>query len=278
MPTTVRAVVLLALLCGGSAQPAAAQFTAPRPPADRAPGEVYWVELSADLWNPAPAVSVTSESLGIPGTPIDFVADLGIAKTRLKQFQLVLRPAKKHRFRVELTPIRYAADTVLERRLVFNGIAFQVGLPVQAAFDWRAWRFGYEYDFVYRKRGFVGVIVEAKYTDVQVSLDSVVAGTLVASEFARARAPIPAVGGIGRVYVAPSTAVTFEVTGIGLPENLSKEYRAHYVEYDLYATVNFARNIGAQVGYRALDVGYQIDLDAGDFVLKGPYFGFVVRF
>ncbi len=273
MSKTLRILTLLATACGALAAPSTAQYAVPRSSGDRALGESYWVELSADLWNPAPAVSVTSESLGIPGTPIDFVADLGIAKARMKQFQLVLRPAKKHRFRAEMTPIRYAADTVLEKRIVFNGIAYNVGLPVQARLDWRAWRFGYEYDFVYRKRGFVGVIFEAKYTDVEVNLDSV-----VASEFARARAPIPAIGGIGRVYVAPNAAVTFEVTGIELPKNLSKDYRAHYVEYDLYGTVNFGNNVGAQVGYRAIDVGYQIDLDAGDFLLKGPYFGFVVRF
>lgn len=273
MANTLRTAVLLALVWCGLVAPAAAQYTVPRASGDRALGESYWVELSADLWNPSPAVTVTSESLGIPGTPIDFVTDLGIVKSRLRQFQLVLRPAKKHRFRAEMTPIRYAADTVLQKRIVFNGIAYNVGLPVQARLDWRAWRFGYEYDFVYRKRGFVGLIIEAKYTDVEVALDS-----LVASEFARARAPIPALGGIGRVYVGPNAAITVEVTGIELPEQLSKDYRAHYVEYDVYGTVNFGNHAGAQVGYRALDVGYRIDLDAGDFVLKGPYFGFVVRF
>jgi hypothetical protein len=273
MSRTLRSIVLLACAWGAAGVPASAQYSVPRSPSDRALGEAYWVELSADLWNPVPAVLVTSESLGIPGTPIDFVADLGITKTRLKQFQLVLRPAKKHKFRVELTPIRYAADTVLTKRLVFNGIAYQVGLPVEATLDWRAWRLGYEYDFVYRSRGFVGVVFEAKYTDVQVNLAS-----LVANEFARARAPIPAIGGIGRVYVARNAALTFEVTGVELPDSLSKEYRAHYVEYDLYGTVNFGNNVGAQVGYRAIDVGYTIDLDSGDLLLKGPYFGLVVRF
>jgi hypothetical protein len=249
-----------------------AQFGVAPPPNGRSIGETYRIEGSADFWSPSPFAVITSESLGIPGTPIDFVGDLGLAKAKFRQLKLVVRPATKHKFRLEITPIKYEADTVLERDLVFNGIAYHIGVPVTSTLQWNAWRFGYEYDFLYRERGFVGVVLEAKYTDVQVNLDS-----LVASEWARARAPIPAVGGIGRVYVAPNVAVTFEVTGIEVPR-FNEDYKAHYVEYDFYGTFNFNNYVGAQVGYRALDVNYQIDLDLGDFLLKGPYFGFVARF
>lgn len=261
------AFVLLAALS------ADAQYAVQRPQGDRSIGEYYWVELSGDFWSPSPVVSITSESLGIPGTAIDFVSDLGIEKTRFRQVRLVLRPAKKHKFRFEVTPIKYETQTVLERTVVFNGISFRVGLPVSASLEWRAWRLGYEYDFIYRKRGFVGVVVEAKYTDVQVSLDSI-----VATEFARAKAPIPAIGGIGRVYVAPNVAVTIEVTGVSLPDSISEDVNAHYIEYDVYGTFNFNKYVGAQVGYRTIDVNYKIDLDEGDWKLKGPYFGMAVRF
>ena len=46
----------------------------------------------------------------------------------------------------------------------------------------RRTEFGYEYDFVVKNRGFVGFVLEAKYTDVQVQLASP-----IASEFAHAR-------------------------------------------------------------------------------------------
>ena len=52
----------------------------------------------------------------------------------------------------------------------------------------------------------------------------------------------------------------------------------HYVDFDLYGTVNFTNNIGAQIGYRSLDVGYVVDTDTGAFKLKGIYFGVVARY
>ena len=56
------------------------------------------------------------------------------------------------------------------------------------------------------------------------------------------------------------------------------DYRAHYVDFDLYGTVNFNDYVGAQVGFRRLDLGYVIDRDLGDFKMKGIYFGGVVRY
>jgi len=261
------AAVLLA------ATPAFAQYAPKSAQSDRSIGEVYWVEFAGDFWSPGPEIFVSSESLGIPGTTIDFVSDLGIEKSKFRQFNLVLRPAKKHKFRFGVTPIKYEASHTLTRTLVFNGIAYQIGLPVDSTLQWNAWRIGYEYDFIYRKKGYVGVVLEAKYTDVQVNLDS-----LIASEYARARAPVPAIGGVGRFYVAPGVAITFELGGIGLPSKIAENTEAKYIEYDLYGTVNFNRYVGAQVGYRAIDVNYTIKQDSGDFTLKGPYFGFVARF
>ncbi len=269
--TSVVVSLMLGLVLGAAAL-AEAQY-APRPSTDRAIGETYWVEFSADLWNPTPEVFITSESLGIPGTTIDFVADLGITKSRFKQFDLVLRPAKKHKLRMSVTPIRYEAEHVLTRTVVFNGIAYQLGIPVSSQLQWNAWRFGYEYDFVYTSRGFAGVILEAKYTEIEVNLDS-----LVASEYARAAAPVPAIGGIGRVYVAPNVGITFEVSGVGLPKKVAEDTEARYIEYDFYGTGNFNDHFGVRVGYRVLDVDYKIDFDEGDVKLKGLYFGATVRF
>ena len=83
---------------------------------------------------------------------------------------MVLRPATKHKFRFEYTPIGYEAEKVIERDLIFNGILFPVNIEVQTELTWRAYRFAYEYDFFYHDRGFVGFVLEAKYTDVEAQL------------------------------------------------------------------------------------------------------------
>lgn len=267
--SAVLLVTVVVSLCSVTAE---AQ-DAPPAKTDRLIGEVYWVEGAFDFWLPSPNMLIQSESLGIVGTQIDAVADLGIERTRFRQLDLILRPGKKHKFYLSHTPIKYEASSEISRRLVFNGIAFQVGLPVETTLQWSAWRFGYEYDFLYMKRGFVGAMFEAKYTDVEINLTS-----LVAREYAKATAPVPAIGGIGRAYLAPNVAVTFEVTGIGLPSKIAEDVEASYIEYDLYGTFNINRYVGARVGFRTLDVHYKIDFDQGDFKLKGPYFGVVARF
>ena len=58
--------------------------------------------------------------------------------------KVVLRPATKHKFRFEYTPINYKAEMVLRANLVFNGIRFPVGDPGRDRVNWNAFRFGYE--------------------------------------------------------------------------------------------------------------------------------------
>ena len=256
---------------GLAAAPARAQYGVTG--SDRATGETYHVEVAGNTWRPTPDIAITSESLGIIGTRIDFVTDLGIVNTWFKQLRVALRPAKKHKFRFEYTPITYDATELLRRDLTFNGIKYPIAVPVTTNFQWKAYRFGYEYDFIYRDRGFVGLLLETKYTDVQATLSN-----FLASEFAQARGPIPAIGVIGRVYVVPNISITGEFSGIKLPESIDENYRANYFDIDIYGTVNFTDHFGFQLGFRTFDVAYKVEKDEGKLLLKGIYFGGVTRF
>ena len=282
MPTRLirlSATVALTAAFLAAARPARAQYK-PRPLNDPATGEVYHIEVGAGLWMPSAEVSVSSESLGLAGTTIDFKKDLGLTDQRFPGFQLILRPARRHKFRAQAIPIKYDAKTTLAREVVFNGIKYKVGLPVTSSLDWKAYRFGYEYDFISRNRGFAGLILEAKYTDVRVQLDTP-PSTLAPvglTEFAHARAPIPALGGIVRFYPIPNISITGEITGVDLPASVSKTYNAHYADIDLYGTLNLTNNVGVQAGYRSLDVGYVLDTDSGSFVMRGLYVGAVLRY
>jgi hypothetical protein len=271
MRTRVAALLVLCLTAPLAAQPALAQYGA-RPISNRATGETYHVEGGIYLWNPTPDIFITSESLGIIGSRIDFVEDLGIEKSTLPQFKVVLRPGTKHKFRFEFTPIEYDAESVLRRDIVFNGIRFPIALPVATNLRWRAYRFGYEWDFIYRDRGFAGLLLEVKYTDVEARLDNV-----FDREFVHARAPIPAIGFIGRGYVVPNVSITGEFSFFKVPD-IDDDYGGNFYDFDIYGTVNFTDNFGAQGGYRSFDVFYKIEDDEGDLNLRGLYFGGVVRF
>ena len=276
--TAIRAYAgwCLALAFVLSAAPAQAQFR-PRPISEPPTGEKYHIEAAAGFWFPTATMIVSSESLGIVGSTIDFKTDLGLQDKKLPDLRLVLAPSRRHKLRFELIPIKYEQSTTVRRRIIFNGIAYNIGLPVTSVLDWKAYRIAYEFDFISNNHGFAGFVVEAKYTDVTVNLASS-SPALVATEFAHAQAPIPAIGGIGRVYVVPNISITGEVTDFKLPENLVQGTHAHYVDFDLYGTVNFTNNIGAQIGYRSLDVGYTFDTDTGTFKLKGIHFGVVARY
>lgn len=268
------AISTLCLIASLAAVPAEAQYAA-RGSSNRATGENYHIEIGGYLWNPTPEIAIASESLpGIVGDKIDFIADLGLEKKRFNQLKVVLRPAKKHKFRFEYTPIKFEQpDGVLRRDVVFNGLLYSVALPVATTLEWKAYRFTYEYDLIYRDRGFFGILLEAKYTDVKAELKN-----FFNTEFVEARAPIPAIGAIGRVYVAPNISITGEISGFKLPESIDENYRAKYFDFDLYGTVNFTDHVGAQIGYRSFDVFYRVDEDEGELKLKGPYFGGIVRF
>lgn len=277
MSKRIRIAACLAAALVAGAATASAQYKQ-YPTAQPATGERYHVEAAFGLWNPTPELLVQSESLGIIGTEIDGVSDLGMEKTRFKEFRVVLRPGKKHKLRFQYIPILFEAEQPrLERPIVFNGIRYNVGVPVNSSLDWKAYRFSYEYDFIYRDRGFLGFVIDAKYTEVEVNLQSPV---LPEPEYTKARAPIPALGLIGRIYPLGNVSLTAEFTGFKLPASVDEKerYDGKYLDFDIYGTLNLINNFGIQAGYRSIDVMYRVDEDNGDFKLKGPYLMGVVRF
>ena len=257
MRTPASLVVFLCSIFSFVAVPAHAQYGA-RTLSDPATGEKYHVEVGGYFWNPTPDIAITSQALTKQalGTRIDFVEDLGIETTRFKQLKVVLRPGRKQKLRFEYTPITYDAVGTLKREIIFNGQKYSLALPVATNLRWKAYRFVYEYDFVYRDRGFVGLLLETKYTDVRAQLSNI-----LVTEFVSAKAPIPTIGVIGRGYVAPNISITAELSGLGTGGLFGEDYRAHYVDFDLYGTVNFNDYVGAQVGYRSFNVFYHVKED-----------------
>lgn len=265
----VACAVFVCMAILAETRPAAAQFR----PTGPSVGDRYNVEIGFSFWNADPSLIVASESLGIEGDDVDLIDDLGIEQKRLMEIRAVLRPAPKHKFRIHYLPINYEASTRLRREFVFNGLRYRIDLPVNTTAKFSTFRFGYEYDFFYRERGYIGALVDLKYTNVDVTLDSP-----LGSEFTRQVAPLPTIGIVGRGYLSPNVSVTGEMTFLKIPENLSEDFGGRYRDYDFYGTVNFTPNVGAQFGRRSIDVEYFEDLDRGELNFTGWYFAGVVRF
>jgi hypothetical protein len=235
--------------------------------------ETYHIQAVARYWGPSADIVVSSDAPGIPGTRIDLKNDLGLTTQRFPELQLVLRPALRHKVRLEYIPIHYQSTATPPRDIIFNGITYRLGLPATAILDWKAYRFGYEYDFLVKDRGFAGFIAEVKHTDVQVHVLSA-----LADEVRRQEMPLPAIGGVVRVYPAAKISLTGEVTFFGVPDRPGGHYGGHYADLDVYGTLNFTHNIGAQVGFRQLDINHLGASDSATFTLKGIYVGaFIAR-
>ena len=269
---TSAATILLA------AAPAHAQYK-PRPIDNPATGETYHIEGAIGLWFPTADMTVTSGGsgslAGITGTTISAERDLGMpADKKLPDFELILRPARAHKFRLNYVPIQYDGSATVTRDITFNGQRYRLGLPVSSTLDWKAWRFNYEFDFIARNQWFVGFIIEMRYNDIRTELTAAAPSI---QEFTQARFPLPALGGIARVYVVPNVSITGEMTGLKIGR-IGDVHNANWADVDIYGTANFTRNVGAQIGFRSVDLGYEIEADSGSLTLRGIYFGIVARY
>jgi hypothetical protein len=241
-------------------------------------GERYFVEAAGTLWNPDLFGEISSEQFGIIGSTINFSDDLGYETTRFRDFRLVLRPSRKSKFRIQYTPIRYAAETSFTRTIVFNGVSYPVGVPIESSFDWKVWRFGYEYDVVYRSRGYVGILAEVRWTqmDARLATNSPAISPRF-DEFTTVKAPLPALGIVARAYPLPALAVNFELSGMKVPD-IDPNYQGDYFEWDLGGTFNVTNNFGVQMGWRKATTFIGIEEDLGDLEFQGLWFGAAIRY
>jgi hypothetical protein len=256
---------------------ARAQYSAPDF-SEAAIGEKYWIEVAGTLWNPDLAGEISSEQFGLIGSKIDFVTDLGYTRTRFNDLRIVLRPTRKAKFRIQYTPMRYEAETSFTREIVFNGIAYPLGVPVESSFEWKVWRLGYEYDFLYKSRGFVGILAEIRYThmDARLATNSPAISPRY-DEFTTAKAPLPALGVVARAYPLPALAINFELSGMKAPD-IDPKYQGNYVEWDLHGTFNVTNNVGLQMGWRKSNTYLAIEEDLGDLKFQGLWFGAALRY
>ena len=238
--------------------------------------EDYHIEASYGWWNAKPELFVSSESLDIIGTDIDLINDLGIEQHKLGKFDLVLKPAKKHRLKYQHLPIRYETDAFrVTREFIFNGQRYTVGLPVTTSVDFSSDSFGYEYDFLHFPRFFVGAGISMKLTNVHVDLKSP-----IGPEFFKQTAPIPAFNIAGRGYITPNLSVDSEISFFRIPSSIEEriEGDGSYNDFDLHTTYNFNKYVGAQLGWRKTTIFYEADRDRGDLKFTGTYFGGVIRY
>ena len=140
---------------------------------------------------------------------------------------------------------------------------------MQTTAQFKTWRFGYEYDFLYRDRGFLGVVFDVKYTDVNVGLLSP-----IGDEFTKALAPIPTIG-------ARRPRLRREERGAERRGQLLQAFpRARRTTTRAATSTSTStppstrtRTSACRPATAAIDVFYQAKNDTGTLTFKGLYFG-----
>ena len=124
-------------------------------------------ELGVVFWRPSPDVVLRC---CLSGNNVDFVQEFGIEDKSFPQFDVAL--GRTHKFRASVVTFSYDAETTLTRRIVLNARAFNIGVPATADIKWNLYKFGYEWDFISRERGFFGLIADLNYNKVEAMIES----------------------------------------------------------------------------------------------------------
>lgn len=256
----------------GAARPAHAQSAGVGIDGSR---DVYRAEIAAGVWIASPNAVISSGTLGLAISDVDFVGDLGLIPRRLPQLRATLRAGRRHKVRIGYQPTHFEGDTTLRRTIAFGSTNFTIGIPVTATLTLRTWRAGYQYDVVSRERFVASVIGEVRYARVGTGVQSGFLGV----ESSLADAFVPVVGGSGRVFLHPRVALTGELMWLQIPELLDGlGGGGRSVDGDVSGLVLFSRHVGIQVGYRTFDVNYQRRGDSGAVGLRGMYVNSLIRF
>ena len=93
-------------------------------------------------------------SLTVAGTRVSAEDDLGLEKTKvLADAELTLLPGERHMIRLSAFEVRRAADTVLNKRFVFDDQTYNVGERVNTNLNLTLVGLTYGYRFLVRDRG-----------------------------------------------------------------------------------------------------------------------------
>jgi hypothetical protein len=268
---TGRVVLFAAMLLAATRADAQVQ-------SDAGAGEQYHVEFSLRFWSPTPQLSLSTGSLATLGIgPVDFVQEFGIEKQRFTEYNVTSK-AGKHKVHYGSIPISYSKDAVITRTIQFGGLSVPVSANASTNVDWRLRRYGYEWDFVSASRGYLGLLTDVKDNKFSASITAAPYGT----QSTDVRVWVPTVGLGGRVYPHRLVSVTgdfgVEVTRFKGFDKLKTDWDGHFVDFDVYGTVNMGHNVAVQGGYRSIRVDYTSDSDTANMRLKGIYWGGNLRF
>jgi hypothetical protein len=185
---------------------------------------------------------------------------------------VVFKPARRHRLIVEGTPYRLNGDNMIARQITFAGrtYSFQDRVTSEASIDYIFG--GYQYDFLSRPAGHVGIQGGVGYANATGTLTDQFGFKGVETQ----SFPFPLVGLEFRVLPLARRHL-FSVRGEAKGMSLGDYGR--YVEGGIHGGVGFGRHFTVEAGYRIVDADVHRKDETRGFTPRftGPLFSIQVR-
>jgi hypothetical protein len=187
--------------------------------------------------------------------PVDFTKDLNFSSYTTFSGKVDWKLSHKNHLYVTITPFYTSKQTTLVRDITFEGVPYSAGAVVNSTLHAFLVAPGYQYDFIRRRRGHIGLGIQVDIFDVvsaKIAATGQVSGggssgSGAYSSSASLLAPIPVAGPEGRLYLTDSGRVFVE-------GNLYGMYLFGYGDF-----ISTQGTLGLSVNkHLSLNAGYQL--------------------
>lgn len=217
---------------------------------DLAPPEHYRLRLEYVRWRPSITGELQKGADEASGR-VDIKDELGVQDKDANEFRAVLKLGGRHKLRASYTSLDYDGDVILDRAFIFDGTFFRREEQTVTSLKGALWSGDYELDVLHSSSGYLGLLLGAKFLDV----DAVIVQPKVGRrEAGTLRAPVPVLGACGRLYTG-RISLSAEITGLSIGK------RGRLYDFEGQARFHLSDRLAVGAGYRLLSVRGENDDD-----------------
>jgi hypothetical protein len=181
--------------------------------------DAYKLRIDAGFYysNPSGSIHGSNDS-----GSVDLNKDLGFESYPTFSGKVDWKFTRKNHLYLSATPLDTSRQTVLNRTFAFQGQTFSTGLTTNSSLNTLAIAPGYQYDFIRRKRGHLGLGLQVDFfnTTAKISAAAQVTGDGVHHNAVSASgsllAPIPVAGPDFRLYLTNSPRLFVQGNVLGM--------------------------------------------------------------
>jgi hypothetical protein len=181
--------------------------------------DAYRLRIDAGFYYSSPTGSIHGAS---DNDTIDLTKDLGFNSYPTFSGKVDWKFTRKNHLYVTIIPLDTSHQIVLNRTFTFQGKTFTAGLTTSSSLNTLAVAPGYQYDFIRRKRGHLGLGLQFDFFDTtaKISAAAQVTGDGVHHDAVSASgsllAPIPVAGPDFRLYLTDSPRLFVQGNVLGM--------------------------------------------------------------